>query len=87
MGDMSLVGPRPPIEEEFAVMTQRHKRKFEAPQGVTGFWQITGRVNNQRDFDSVAHYDTVYIDHWSLMKDMIILFRTIPVVLFQKGAY
>jgi len=87
VGDMSLVGPRPPMEDEFTVMNRRHRRKFEVVPGVTGLWQITGRVNDERDFDSVAHYDTAYIDHWSLMQDLLILMKTVPVVLLQKGAY
>lgn len=86
-GEMSLVGPRPPLEHEFELMNWSHKRKFKATPGLTGFWQITGRIKNHRDFNSVSAYDTHYIENWCLMEDFKILLLTIPVVLFQKGAY
>ncbi len=85
-GEMSLVGPRPPLESEFEEMNAHHRRKFEALPGLTGLWQITGRVYNEREFDQVAEYDVAYIENWSLFYDLLILFRTIPVVLLQKGA-
>ncbi len=86
-GEMSLVGPRPPLESEFNEMNSYHRRKFNALPGLTGLWQITGRVYNERQFDQVAEYDVAYIENWSLFYDLIILLRTIPVVLLQKGAY
>ncbi len=86
-GEMSLVGPRPPLKSEFNEMNAYHRQKFNALPGLTGLWQITGRVYNERDFDQVAEYDVAYIENWSLFYDLIILLRTIPVVLLQKGAY
>lgn len=85
-GDMSMVGPRPPLESEYQLMNWYHKRKFEVAPGMTGLWQIIGRVKNQRDFNSVAAYDVYYIENWCLMEDLKILLKTIPVVLFQRGA-
>jgi lipopolysaccharide/colanic/teichoic acid biosynthesis glycosyltransferase len=67
-------------------MNRYHRRKFEASPGMTGLWQVLGRPKNQRDFNSVAAYDVYYIENWSLMQDLKILLKTIPVVLLQKGA-
>lgn len=86
-GEMSLVGPRPPLVKEYEQMNSYHRRKFEAMPGITGFWQITGRIKNHRAFNEVALYDVHYIENWCLMEDLKILLKTIPVVLFQKGAY
>lgn len=85
-GEMSLVGPRPPLPTEYELMNAYHRRKFEATPGLTGLWQVVGRVENQRDFNSVALYDTMYIENWCLIEDIKILLKTIPVVLLQKGA-
>ena len=85
-GEMSLVGPRPPLVPEYEQMTWYHRRKFDVLPGITGFWQITGRVKNHRNFNSVAIYDVHYIETWCLMEDLKILLKTIPVVLLQKGA-
>lgn len=85
-GEMSLVGPRPPLPSEYELMNRYHCRKFEVTPGLTGLWQIIGRVNNQRDFNSVAAYDVYYIENWCLLEDFKILLKTIPVVLLQKGA-
>lgn len=85
-GDMSLVGPRPPIIAEHQLMNAYHCRKFEAVPGLTGLWQVVGRVKNQRDFNSVAAYDVFYIENWCLIEDLKILFKTVPVVLLHRGA-
>lgn len=85
-GEMSLVGPRPPLPSEHQHMNTEHRRKFLHKPGITGLWQITGRVNNERSFDAVAYYDNLYIENWCLMHDIWILLRTIPIVLLQKGA-
>jgi lipopolysaccharide/colanic/teichoic acid biosynthesis glycosyltransferase len=81
LGDMSLVGPRPPIECEYNVMTWYHKRKFEATPGLTGLWQIVGRVNKQRDFNAVAAYDVYYIENWCLIRDLEILINRLRCIL------
>lgn len=86
-GEMSLVGPRPPLPTEYLQMNVHHRGKFRVKPGITGFWQVSGRVKNERHFDAVAYYDNAYINSWCLMHDLEIIFRTIPVVLLQKGAY
>ncbi len=84
-GDMSLVGTRPPTEDEFEKYTPYYRRRLCMTPGLTGLWQVSGR-SNVDNFDDVVKYDLHYIDHWSLSLDMKILFQTVFVVLFGKGA-
>ena len=84
-GDMSLVGTRPPTEDEFAQYTPYYRRRLCMTPGLTGLWQVSGR-SNVENFDDVVKYDLHYIDHWSLSLDIKILFQTVFVVLFGKGA-
>ncbi len=84
-GDMSLVGTRPPTEDEFAQYTPYYRRRLCMTPGLTGMWQVSGRSNID-DFDDVVKYDLHYIDHWSLSLDIKILLQTVLVVLFGKGA-
>lgn len=84
-GDMSLVGPRPPIPTEVHQYTRRYKRRLSMRPGLTCTWQVSGR-NNIKDFDSWMKLDLDYIDNWSLVRDISILLRTIPAVLFGAGA-
>jgi exopolysaccharide biosynthesis polyprenyl glycosylphosphotransferase len=84
-GDMSLVGTRPPTESEFILYESRHKRRLALKAGVTGLWQVSGR-NDINDFEEVVKMDLEYIDNWSLGMDVKILFMTIGVVLFGRGA-
>ncbi len=86
-GEMSLVGPRPPLVQEYQQMNALHRRKFECCPGLTGLWQITGRVKNQRQFGAVARYDIQYLENWCLLEDLKILLKTIPVVILQRGAF
>ena len=83
-GDMSLVGPRPPIPEEVASYHRWHRRRLSMKPGLTCLWQISGR--NNIDFDRWMQMDLQYIDNWSPGLDMKILLRTIPAVLLGKGA-
>jgi exopolysaccharide biosynthesis polyprenyl glycosylphosphotransferase len=83
-GDMSLVGPRPPIPEEVASYHRWHRRRLSMKPGLTCLWQISGR--NNIDFDRWMRLDLQYIDNWSPSLDMKILLRTIPAVLLGKGA-
>jgi exopolysaccharide biosynthesis polyprenyl glycosylphosphotransferase len=83
-GDMSLVGPRPPIPEEVASYHRWHRRRLSMKPGLTCLWQISGR--NNVDFDRWMQLDLQYIDNWSPSLDVKILLRTIPVVLLGKGA-
>lgn len=84
-GDLSLVGPRPPLQYEFKEFDLWHRRKLSVKPGLTCLWQITGR-SEITDFDKWAKLDLEYIDNWSLLLDFRILLKTIPVVLFGKGA-
>jgi exopolysaccharide biosynthesis polyprenyl glycosylphosphotransferase len=84
-GDMSLVGPRPPIPEEVASYHRWHRRRLSMKPGMTCLWQISGR-NDIQDFDRWMKLDLQYIDNWSPTLDLKILLRTIPAVLSGKGA-
>jgi exopolysaccharide biosynthesis polyprenyl glycosylphosphotransferase len=83
-GDMSLVGPRPPIPEEVSVYQRWHRRRLSMKPGLTCLWQISGR--NNVDFDRWMQLDLQYIDNWSPSLDLKILLRTIPAVLLGRGA-
>lgn len=85
IGDMSLVGTRPPTEDEFEQYTPYYRRRLCMTPGLTGLWQVSGRSDVQ-NFDDVVKYDLHYIDYWSLSLDFKILVQTIGVVLFGKGA-
>lgn len=84
-GDMSLVGTRPPTEDEFLMYEGRHKRRLALRCGLTGLWQVSGR-NDIQDFEEVVKLDLEYIDNWSFKLDIKILLKTIVVVLFGKGS-
>lgn len=84
LGDMSLVGPRPPLPSEVAEYEPRQRRRLSVKPGLTGLWQVSGR--NQIDFDQWMKLDLEYIDNWSLWLDTKILFRTIPAVLRGTGS-
>jgi exopolysaccharide biosynthesis polyprenyl glycosylphosphotransferase len=84
-GEMSLVGPRPPLPSEVAQYEDWQKQRLAARPGLTGLWQVSGRSN--LTFDEQALLDIYYLEHWSLLLDIKILLRTIPIVLFGKGAY
>ena len=83
-GDMSLVGPRPPLVEEFTCYESRYKRRLSMRPGITGFWQVNGR-NEVPDFEDVVRMDLNYIDNWSLRLDAWILFKTVGAVLSFSG--
>ncbi len=83
-GDMSLVGPRPPIPEEVAHYKRWQRRRLSMKPGLTCLWQVSGR--NEIDFDRWMQLDLEYIDSWSPMLDLKILLRTIPAVLTGRGA-
>ena len=84
-GEMSLVGPRPPLPDEVEEYETWHRRRLSMRPGMTGLWQVSGR--NEVDFEAWMRLDLDYIDHWSLRGDLGILARTIPAVLFGRGAY
>jgi lipopolysaccharide/colanic/teichoic acid biosynthesis glycosyltransferase len=84
-GDMSLVGPRPPIPEEVKKYERWQRRRLSMKPGITCLWQVSGR--NGLDFESWMRLDLAYIDTWSLRLDVQILLRTVPVVLTARGAH
>lgn len=83
-GDMSLVGPRPPLPTEVARYNRWQRRKLSVKPGLTCLWQINGR--NQIDFDDWMKLDLDYIDNWSLWLDTKILLKTVPAVFKGDGA-
>jgi len=84
LGDMSLVGPRPlPLAEQQEIEGW-YRRRLSMKPGITGLWQVSGRSNV--DFDRWMQLDLRYIDQWSLRLDLTILLKTLPAVLFRRGA-
>jgi exopolysaccharide biosynthesis polyprenyl glycosylphosphotransferase len=84
-GEMSLVGPRPAIPSEVDKYQEWHKRRLEVSPGLTGLWQVSGR--SELTFDEMVMLDIYYIENWAPWLDLWILLRTIPTVLFGRGAY
>ncbi len=84
-GDMSLVGPRPPLPHEVTTYTPTAKRRLLVRPGMTGLWQINGR--SDLSWDDTIRLDLYYVENWSVTFDLLILFRTAKAVLQQKGAY
>ncbi|NMC63162.1 MAG: sugar transferase [SAR324 cluster bacterium] len=84
-GEMSLVGPRPPLPEEVSLYERSDRRRLSMRPGMTCTWQVNGR-NDIQNFEEWVRMDLDYIDNWSLWSDFIILFKTIPAVLLGKGA-
>ncbi len=82
-GDMSLVGPRPPISSEVAQYDVDHLRRLDAVPGITGLWQVEARQDPS--FDSYVSLDRTYVNHWSLSLDLRILLRTIKTVIRGTG--
>ena len=85
-GDMSLVGPRPPLPAEVQKYEPRHLVRLSVVPGLTGPWQVNGR-NLITDFEEVVRLERDYIETWSLRSDLEIIVRTLGVVLSGKGAY
>lgn len=85
IGDMSLVGTRPPTVDEYEKYTPEQKRRLSFKPGITGLWQISGR-SEITNFDEVVKLDVAYIDDWTIWKDFEILLKTVKVVLMRDGA-
>ncbi len=82
-GEMSLVGPRPPLPDEVAGYDVWHRRRLSMKPGMTGLWQVRGR--HDPDFDRWVRLDLDYIDRWSLWLDIKIILRTIPALVTLPG--
>jgi exopolysaccharide biosynthesis polyprenyl glycosylphosphotransferase len=85
MGQMSLIGPRPPLPNEVEQYTDYQWRRFDVRPGITGLWQVSGR--SDLPFEEWVKLDIYYIERWSLSLEFKILLKTIPVVLKGEGAY
>lgn len=85
-GDMSLVGPRPPLPSEVEHYEPHHFKRLEVIGGITGLWQVSGRSTIE-SFEEIIIMDTYYIDNWSLALDLKILLHTVAAVLSRTGAY
>ncbi|HOU13913.1 MAG TPA: undecaprenyl-phosphate glucose phosphotransferase [Anaerolineae bacterium] len=84
-GDMSMVGPRPPIPAEVEQYQPWHLKRLTVPPGMTGLWQVSGR--SELTFDEMVLLDLYYIEHWSPWLDIAIMLRSVPQVLLGVGAY
>jgi lipopolysaccharide/colanic/teichoic acid biosynthesis glycosyltransferase len=85
-GEMSLVGPRPPIPSEVDLYEAHHYARFDVKPGMTGPWQVGGR-NRITDFEQIVALETRYIRDWSLLADIVLLCRTVGAVLWMRGAH
>jgi exopolysaccharide biosynthesis polyprenyl glycosylphosphotransferase len=84
-GDMSLVGPRPPLPREVENYSAEHYTRLRGLPGITGLWQVSGR--SDLTFEEMVRLDKYYLDNWSVKLDLGIMLKTIYVVLARKGAY
>jgi lipopolysaccharide/colanic/teichoic acid biosynthesis glycosyltransferase len=84
-GEMSLVGPRPPLPSEVAAYEDWQLDRLEVRPGLTGLWQVSGR--SDLSFDEYVRLDLFYIENWSLAYDLFMVIKTIPMLLKAKGAY
>ncbi len=84
-GDMSIVGPRPPIPYEVESYELWHRKRLDMKPGITGLWQVSGR--NRLPFDEMVRMDLYYIENWSLLLDIKIVLQTLPVMWRGEDAY
>jgi exopolysaccharide biosynthesis polyprenyl glycosylphosphotransferase len=84
-GEMSIVGPRPALERETEGWTPALALRLRVKPGITGMWQVNGR--SASSFEDYTRHDLYYVHNWSLLTDLAIVMKTIPVVLFRRGAY
>jgi len=84
-GQMSLVGPRPPLPDEVAQYSEWERQRLTVRPGVTGIWQVSGRAD--LDFQTWVEMDIQYIEEWRPWLDFVLLSKTIPAVLSGRGAY
>jgi lipopolysaccharide/colanic/teichoic acid biosynthesis glycosyltransferase len=84
-GDMSLVGPRPPLPDEVARYTDYVRRRLVVKPGITGLWQVSGR--SDLPWEEAVRLDLRYVENWSLILDLQILWKSCPAVFHGSGAY
>ena len=84
-GEMSIVGPRPLPQRDYARLEDWHRKRYLVLPGMTGLWQVSGR--SELDFDDLVKLDFLYIERWSLALDLSIIVQTIPAVLRRRGAF
>jgi exopolysaccharide biosynthesis polyprenyl glycosylphosphotransferase len=84
-GEMSLVGPRPLPMRDFERLEEWHKKRYLVLPGITGLWQVSGR--SELDFDDLVRLDFLYLERWSVLLDLSILLKTLPIVLSRRGAF
>lgn len=85
LGQMSIVGPRPPLPSEVAQYSDYDKQRLMVTPGATGMWQVGGR--NDVDFDEMVRLDLTYIQHRSIWLDLKIMFETVKIMIKPNGAY
>jgi exopolysaccharide biosynthesis polyprenyl glycosylphosphotransferase len=84
-GEMSLVGPRPPLASEVELYEEWQLDRLEVRPGITGLWQVSGR--SELSFEEYVRLDLFYVENWSIAYDLFILSKTIPLLVSAKGAY
>jgi lipopolysaccharide/colanic/teichoic acid biosynthesis glycosyltransferase len=84
-GDMSLVGPRPPLREEVLEYHDAVHRRLRVKPGITGLWQVSGR--SDLPWEEAVRLDLRYVDNWSVTMDLMILWKTFRAVVSGAGAY
>jgi exopolysaccharide biosynthesis polyprenyl glycosylphosphotransferase len=84
-GQMSLVGPRPLPQRDFDRLEEWHMKRYLVMPGMTGLWQVSGRA--ELDFDDLVRLDFLYLERWSVFLDLAILVKTLPAVIWGRGAY
>ena len=86
-GEMSIVGPRPALPSEVEQWQPVLRNRLRVQPGITGMWQVGGRLDGDDDSDDYGQLDLYYVDNWTLVTDLTIILRTVPAVLLQKGSY
>ncbi len=84
-GEMSLVGPRPPLAGEVALYEEWQLDRLEVRPGITGLWQVSGR--SELSFEDYVRLDLFYVENWSIAYDLFILSKTVPLLVSTRGAY
>ena len=85
IGDMSLVGPRPPLKAEVDLYGDEARRRLLVKPGMTGLWQVSGR--SDLTWDDTVRLDVYYVENWSITGDMVIIWKTAKAVVSSSGAY